>query len=41
MAMALRSLRMDRKGARRRRKPSARKLIARKSAEMKGRYSIC
>jgi hypothetical protein len=41
MAMALRSLRMDRKGSGKRRKPSARKLIARKVAKMKGRYSVC
>jgi hypothetical protein len=41
MAMALRSLRMDRKGAGKRRKPSARKLIIRKDAETKGRYSVC
>jgi hypothetical protein len=36
----LRSLRMDRKGAGKRRKPSARELIARKIAETKGRYGV-
>jgi hypothetical protein len=37
----LRSLRMDREGAGRRRKPSKRKLIARKIAKAKGRYGVC
>jgi hypothetical protein len=41
MAMAVKSLRMDRKGAGKRRKPSARKLIARKVVKTKGRYSVC
>jgi hypothetical protein len=41
MAMAVRSLRMDRKGAGKRRKPSARKLIVGKVVKTKGRYSIC
>jgi hypothetical protein len=36
----LRSLRMDRKGAGRRRKLSARKLIARKIETAKGRYDV-
>jgi hypothetical protein len=38
MVMAVRLLWMDRKGTGRRRMPSTRKLIARKSA---GRYSVC
>jgi hypothetical protein len=32
---------MDRKGAGRRRKLSARKLIAKKIAKAKGRYGVC
>jgi hypothetical protein len=40
MAMAVRSLRMDRKGAGKRRRSSTRKLIARKVVKMKGRYSV-
>jgi hypothetical protein len=37
----LRSLRMDRKGAGRRRKLSTRKLIARKIAKAKRCYGVC